>query len=123
MDAQVGKVLYDEQADPTETVSLADKPEHAALLATLAKQLPPVGGDLNPSAKPKGKGKAAPAASTDERGARFDKDEAGKLTREYYTTHQSDTAAAAERFDKYDTDKDGLLSREEFIGRGKQPEN
>jgi iduronate 2-sulfatase len=67
-----------------------------------------------------------PATSTDERGARFDmldKDKAGKLTREYYTTHQSDAAAAAERFNKYDTDKDGLLSREEFIGRGKQPEN
>lgn len=56
-----------------------------------------------------------------ERGAKFDKlDEAkaGKLTREYFTSHQSDARGAGERFDKYDTDKDGLLSRKEFITRG-----
>jgi hypothetical protein len=131
----VGTELYDEQSDPNETVSLASKPEHKELLATLAKHLPPVGSDAKPEGAEPVKGKKkkkdkpadpTPATSTDERGARFDmldKDKAGKLTREYYTTHQSDAAAAAERFNKYDTDKDGLLSREEFIGRGKQPEN
>jgi hypothetical protein len=76
--------LYDEQNNPTETVSLADKPEHKEMLETLAKHLPPVGSNLDPAAKPKGKGKvkanAAPATSTAERGARFDmldKDKAG----------------------------------------------
>jgi hypothetical protein len=76
--------LYDEQNDPAETVSLADKPEHKEQLEALAKHLSPLGSDLNPAAKPKGKGKgkanAAPATSTAERGARFDmldKDKAG----------------------------------------------
>ncbi len=58
-----------------------------------------------------------------DRAAKFDKldkDKVGKITREYYITHQSDAAAAAERFDRYDADKDGLLSREEFVGRGKR---
>ena len=35
--------LYDEQNDPNETVSLADKPEHKALLGLLVKHLPHVG--------------------------------------------------------------------------------
>jgi hypothetical protein len=63
-------------------------------------------------------------AEEQDRAAKFDKlDEAktGKITRDYYTTHQSDAAAAAERFDKYDSDKDGLVSREEYILKGKIP--
>jgi hypothetical protein len=123
----VGTELYDEQNDPNETVSLASKPEHKELLESLAKHLPAVGSDAKPkSAAPKkGKAKSAPSpatASYDDRGERFDKldkDKAGKLTREYYTTHQSDAAAAAERFTKWDTDKDGLLSREEYLKQGK----
>ena len=51
---------------------------------------------------------------------RLDKDKVGSLTREYYTTHQSDAAAAGERFDKYDSDKDGLVSRDEYIFKGKK---
>ncbi|HVJ69145.1 MAG TPA: sulfatase [Caulifigura sp.] len=35
----VGRELYDYQTDPDETVSLADKPEHAALVEQLSKQL------------------------------------------------------------------------------------
>ena len=78
-----------------------------------------------------GKGKPdAPATTPNtelvERAAKFDKlDEAktGKLTREFFTTHQSDAEGAGKRFDKYDTNKDGMLSREEFITRGgKRPE-
>ncbi|MGB8167454.1 MAG: sulfatase-like hydrolase/transferase [Chthoniobacteraceae bacterium] len=124
----VATELYDEQNDPTETVSLASKPEHKALLETLAKNLPPVGSSaLAEGAKSKGKkGKAAvPAAapvSDDERSARFDKLDAGKtgkLSREDYTTHQSDAAAADERFTKWDKDKDGFLTREEFLKMGK----
>jgi hypothetical protein len=118
--------LYDEQVDPNETVSLAGKPEHAALLATLAKHLPPVGSDLNPAAKPKGKskGQGKPKAEpvNDDRGARFDKldkDKLGKIARDYYITHQSNAAAAAERFTKWDADKDGFLSRDEYMKQGK----
>jgi arylsulfatase A-like enzyme len=129
----VGTELYDEQNDPDETVSLASKPEHQELLATLIKHLPPVGSDAErPGAHSKkgknpDKGKPTPEQPSDDRAARFDKlDEAksGKLTREYFTTHQSDAAAAGERFTKWDTNKDGLLSREEFITRGSmQPES
>jgi arylsulfatase A-like enzyme len=118
--------LYDEQDDPDEKVSLADNPEHKDLLDSLVKHLPPVGSDLNPAAKPKGKGKSKtptkPAPAADDRGDRFDKldkDKTGKLTRDYYTTHQSDAAAAGERFTKWDIDKDGLLSRDEYLKQGK----
>jgi Ca2+-binding EF-hand superfamily protein len=65
-------------------------------------------------------------AEEQERAAKFDKlddAKAGKLTRDYYTTHQSDAAAAAERFDKYDSDKDGFVSREEYILKGKMTKN
>ena len=127
----VGAELYDEQNDPNETVSLASKPEHQELLETLAKNLPPVGSDAKPEGaepmkgKKKDKGKPAASDSTaasDDRGARFDKldkDKAGKLSREFYTTHQSDAAAAGERFTKWDKNKDGFLSREEYLKQGK----
>ncbi len=127
----VGTELYDEQNDPNETVSLANKPEHKDLLETLAKHLPPVGSDAKPEGaepvKSKKKNKDRPeapttTAGTEDRGARFDKldkDKLGKITRDYYTTHQSDAAAAAERFTNWDTDKDGSLSRDEYIKQGK----
>lgn len=63
------------------------------------------------------------SAEEQERAAKFDKldkDKVGKLTREYYQTHQSDANAAGERFDKYDTDKDTFLSRGEYIFKGKK---
>ena len=127
----VGTELYDEQNDPNETVSLANKPEHKELLETLAKHLPPVASDAIPEGaepvKSKKKNKDMPeapttTAGTEDRGARFDKldkDKLGKITRDYYTTHQSDAAAAAERFTNWDTDKDGSLSRDEYIKQGK----
>jgi arylsulfatase A-like enzyme len=120
----VATELYDEQTDPDETVSIADKPESKAILEALMKHLPPVGSAATDE-KPKAKKKTKPAtpASDADREARFnklDRDKAGQLTREYYTTHQSDPAAAAERFAKWDTDKDGLLSREEFLTMGKK---
>jgi iduronate 2-sulfatase len=117
--------LYDEQADPTETISLADKPEHKELLETLIKHLPPVGSDLNPAAKSKGKGKSStkPATtSTDEpRDVRYDRLYPGKakLTLDEYLARQSNGDEAKERFTKFDKDKDGFLSREEFIKGGK----
>ena len=61
------------------------------------------------------------AADAAERAAKFDKldkQKAGKITREYYTTHQADAEAAGKRFDKFDIDHDGLLTRDEFIANG-----
>ncbi len=78
-----------------------------------------------PDAKATTTPSANPAAELDpalaERAAKFDKlDKAktGMLTREYYTTHQSDAAAAAERFERMDTNKDGIVTREEYISNG-----
>ena len=120
--------LYDEQNDPTETVSVAKKPEHKGLLESLAKHLPPVGSSAIEGNAVKGnKAKTAvptsnqPAVGPSDRAARFeklDKEKAGKLSREVYTNNQSDSAAAGARFDKWDTNKDGVLSREEFIEQG-----
>lgn len=122
--------LYDEQNDPTETVSLAGKPEHKALMESFAKHLPPVGSAaIDGKAIKSKKAKVAdpkPVQSTvepDDRAARFDKLDkanAGRISREYYTTNQSDGKAAGERFDKWDTDKDGFLSRAEFVTMGKK---
>jgi hypothetical protein len=55
--------LYDESNDPHETVNLATKPEHADLIASLSKHLPPPIGPAptgTPSPKPKGKKKTGP---------------------------------------------------------------
>jgi iduronate 2-sulfatase len=50
--------LYDEQSDPNETVSIADKPESKAIIERLAKNLPPVGSSsVKDQAKAMGKGK------------------------------------------------------------------
>jgi len=62
------------------------------------------------------------SASTDDRGARFDKldqDKAEELSREFYSVHPSDAAAAGERFTKWDANKDGFFSREEYLKQGK----
>jgi iduronate 2-sulfatase len=128
----VATELYDEQNDPTEKVSLAGQPEHKALLATLVKHLPPIGSAALPrkpkanakaETNPKPNQKSSAKGTSDDRGARFDKlDESkvGKISREFYNTHQSDAAAADVRFQKWDTNKDGFLSRQEFISQGKK---
>ena len=79
-----------------------------------------------PDAKPATVSSATPAASAldpaaAERAAKFDRldvGKTGKLTREYYTAHQSDAVAAAGRFEKMDTNKDGIVTREEYISNG-----
>ena len=77
----------------------------------------------SPSAKPV----AALDSDAAERAAKFDrldKEKTGKLTREYYTTHQSDAQAAAQRFEKMDVNKDGFVTREEYIANGgKKPKS
>jgi hypothetical protein len=126
--------LYDEQNDPAETVSLADRPERKALLEWFAKHLPPAGSAAIDKNAPKGKkekdadskvaaSKAASPVEGDDRSVRFDKidkEKAGKLSREVYLASQSNAEAAAERFEKWDTNKDGFLSREEFVTMGKK---
>ena len=124
----VATELYDEQNDPTETVSVHDKPEHKAAIESLSKHLPPVVSD--PPAPKAKKGKAAapaPAAKTtsadapEDRAAKFtrlDTAKAGKLTRAEYTSRQSDAEAAGVRFDKWDANKDGFLTRDEFLTQG-----
>ncbi len=78
-------------------------------------------------AKPATAPSTTPGAAVDpvaaERAAKFDrldKARTGKLTREYYTTNQSDAVAAGGRFEKMDTNKDGFVTREEYISNGKQ---
>lgn len=122
--------LYDEQNDPTETVSVANKPEHRALIESFAKHLPPVGSaavDANASkakrAKEPNANPVPSALGTDDRAARFDrfdKEKKGKLNRTDYLATQSDATAASERFEKWDANKDGYLSREEFVTMGKK---
>jgi arylsulfatase A len=131
--------LFDMSGAPfSETLVTGDHPARNKLASVLAK-LNPVGGipdngdgtgrhtnkEKKSAMKPKTPGK--PPASTmsaeeQERAGKFDKldqEKVGKLTRDYYTAHQSDAAAAAERFDKYDSDKDGFVSRQEYITKGK----
>ncbi len=133
----VAMELYDEKNDPAETVSLHDKPENKAIIEALSKFLPPVVSEPPaPKTKSKKKGEATSAKSaaatpaktttadasvTEERGPKFDKldkDKAGKITREYYISHQSDAAAAGERLDRFDANHDGILTREEYVTQG-----
>jgi arylsulfatase A len=131
--------LFDMSGAPfTEKLVTGDHPARTKLAVVLAK-LDPAGGvpdrgdgtGRHANKTEKKKKDESPTVTTmgveeQERATKFDKlDEGklGKLTREYYTTHQSDPAAAAERFDKYDTDKDGFVSREEYITKGKTPMN
>jgi arylsulfatase A len=133
--------LFDMSGAPfTETLVTGDHPARTQLAGVLAKLNPaggiPDSGDgsgrhankdkkkkgKQPMKKPETPPTTTLTAEELERAAKFDKlDEArtGKITRESYTTHQSDAGAAAERFDRYDRDKDGFLSREEYISKGK----
>jgi iduronate 2-sulfatase len=107
----VATELYDEKSDPTETVSVHDKPENQAVLAALEKHLPPVVTASNPAPV-----KANPAAASEPRDARFDRLYPGKtrLTLDEYLAKQSG-AEAKDRFTKMDTNNDGIVTREEFI--------
>lgn len=116
----VATELYDEQHDPAETVSLADKPEHQELLANLAKHLPPVGSAApipKPAPQPKATPSTSPAGET--RTARFSRLYPGKeqlTVAEYIAAQGKDVAAAKQRFAKMDKNNDGILTRAEFIG-------
>ena len=148
---QSGQLFDMKNAPFEETLVPADSKDEAAVAAR--KRLSGVLAELNPGGGVKGEGdgrgdkkkkkgkESEPEAKPKtaevnppqplnkelaERAEKFDKldvEKVGKLTREYFVTHQTEGSSAGERFDKYDTDKDGLLSREEFITRGgKHPE-
>ena len=125
----VATELYDERNDPTETVSLANKPEHKTLMESFAQYLPLVGSSAIGMTEPKNKkSKAAPTDPVpplkgEDRDARFDKidkDRVGKLSLATYIASQSNVALASERFEKWDSNKDGFLSRDEFVSIGKK---
>ena len=135
--------LFDMKNAPFEEIPVAADAQDEASIAA-RKRLGAVLTELNPGAGFKGEGdgrgsrkqkkkksetkpaskpaETPPANARDaERAAKFDrldKDKTGKLTREYYTTHQSDPAAASARFDKFDVNKDGIVTREEYIDNG-----
>jgi iduronate 2-sulfatase len=127
--ADIGFIeLYDEQSDPNETVNLATKPEHAPLIESLKKHLPPTGSDSQPPksgkvAKNVGASKSKAYDPNEPRDKRYDRLYPGKakLTLDDYLSGQGgDATAAKERFTKQDKNKDGFVSREEFIGSGKK---
>lgn len=115
--------LYDETNDPAETVNLAEKSEHAALLVTLKKHLPPVGSDLQPPKAAGQKASNAKAAASDEtREQRFERLYPGKakLTLDEYLAKQGGNQdTAKERFTKMDRDNDGVVTKSEFVQLGK----
>ena len=109
----VATELYDEQNDPAETVNLADRSEHRAVVERLTKFLPPAPPDAP---------LVAGGRSPQNRAALFERKDTnhdGQLTREEFMANQLDPAAAAKRWLNFDTNKDGVLSREEFIGMGR----
>jgi hypothetical protein len=127
--ADIGFIeLYDEQNDPNETVNLATKPEHAALIESLKKHLPPTGSDSQPPksgkvAKTVGGSKSKAYDPNEPRDKRYDRLYPGKpkLTEaEYLAGQGGDKAESKARFAKLDGDKDGFVTREEFIGGGKK---
>lgn len=127
--AEIGFIeLYDEQNDPNETVNLATKPEHAALIESLKKHLPPVGSDFAPKksgkvAKNVGAAKSKAYDPNEPRDKRYDRLYPGKpkLTEaEYLAGQGGDKAEAKARFAKLDGGKDGFVTREEFISSGKK---
>lgn len=123
--------LYDEVGDPHETVNVAAKPEHAEVVARLAKFLPaPIAsakagagaGDAKKAKGAPGAAKGDPKAGTRDRGAMFaarDANKDGKLTREEFMTRQPDPAQAAQNFTQFDKDKSGDLTRDEFVKLGR----
>jgi len=110
--------LYDEANDPHETVNVANRPEHAEVIARLSKHLPPpIAAAQTPS--PAGKAAAKPASA--DRATMFERRDVnkdGKLTKEEFMAKQSNPEQAAKNFPRFDKDHDGELSKEEFVRMG-----
>ncbi len=115
--------LYDQANDAAETVNLAERPEHAELLAGLKRYLPAVGSDLQPPKMVGQKsGKPKAAANDETRDERFERLYPGKaqLTLDEYLSKQGGNQETAKaRFTKMDRNNDGLLTKSEFLQPGK----
>ena len=121
--------LYDERNDPDETVNLAGRPEHQALVDSLRRLLPPQGSDLAPkkgasgsvSSRAEGTGLPKSAAVEETREQRYDRLYPGlsRLSMAQYLERQGDQEAGRARFEKFDGNRDGFVSRDEFIHGGK----
>jgi iduronate 2-sulfatase len=113
--------LYDEKNDPKESANVANKPENAAIIASLTKALDAAYDGYGSGGKPsKDAAAKKPASDREALFTKRDKDGDGKLTFDEFMAGQKDPEAAKERFTKFDTNKDGVLSRTEFVKQGKQ---
>lgn len=119
--------LYDEVADPHETVNVAAKPEHTETIARLTKFLPPpIPAATATAGEGAKKGKTAeptaPKGGAKDRGAMFDSrdlNKDGKLNQEEFMLNQRDPAQAAKNFVNFDKDKSGDVSKEEYVNLGR----
>jgi choline-sulfatase len=123
--------LYDEVNDPHETVNVADKAEHAEVIARLGKHLPPpiapataenTEAKAEKGKKAKAAAKVDPKAGTRDRGAMFDgrdTNKDGKLNKEEFMLRQGNPEQAAKNFVSFDKDKSGDVSRDEYVNQGK----
>ena len=109
----------DEKNDAAETVNLAGKPEHKAVVEALSKHLPahaaPLPASTNAVAAPVVRRPARDRVALFER---KDVNHDGKLSREEFMANQPDPEAAAKRWETFDSNQDGFLSRDEFIHMG-----
>ena len=121
--ATVATELYDEKNDPKENTNVASKPENAAIIAELTRELEAAYQGIGSGGTPKAKAPAdskKPASDRNELFKKRDKNGDGKLTMEEFMDKQTDPEAAKLRFTKFDTNKDGVLSQEEFVTMGKK---
>lgn len=118
--------LYNEQHDPTETVSLADEQEHHVLLANLAKYLPHVSYAATASnfaPEPKATPSTTPADETcTARFTRLYPGEEQLTAAEYIAVQGKVVAAAKQRFARMNKNNDGILTRAEFSGESNSKE-
>ncbi|MCX6366737.1 MAG: sulfatase-like hydrolase/transferase [Armatimonadetes bacterium] len=119
--ATVATELYDEKNDPKESVNVAAKPENAAVIAELTKELDAAYAGLG-APVPTTKNAKTPQKAASDRVALFNRKDTNKddqLTYDEFMANQADPEQAKERFKKFDTNNDGKLSRDEFIKQGK----
>ncbi len=131
----VSTELYDEDNDPDETVNIASKPEHKAVVEELSQFLPP-------PIPPASGGAPIPSTKGGKKGNKGSKVEAGLQPAAVPTGSSTPAPAspsastpphvpgaedvAAQRgasFDKRDLDKNGKLTKEEFMAKQKDPEH
>ncbi|RYD74710.1 MAG: hypothetical protein EOP84_19465 [Verrucomicrobiaceae bacterium] len=113
--------LYDYEADPAETKSLAaDQSEVVAQLRAILDKHPEARLQISGNANPEKPAAAKRPVNREELFAKKDTDDDGKLTREEFLANQPDPDKAPQRFTTFDVDMDGVLSRVEFVCIGKR---